>query len=104
MRLTQRYSQVPTEMCGGAWHRRIGVRLLSSHPPSKNIQVRIYKIIILPVILYGCETWSLILREEHRRGRIFELTRDEIIGRWRNLHNEELHNLYSSPSVTRMMM
>jgi hypothetical protein len=51
---------------------------------------RIYKTIILPVVLYGCETWSLTLR-------------DEVIGRWRKLHNEELHNLYSSPSTIRMI-
>jgi hypothetical protein len=42
--------------------------LLSSHLPSKNIKIRMYKTIILPVVLYGCETWSLILREEHRQG------------------------------------
>jgi hypothetical protein len=63
------------------------------------------------VVLYGCETWSLILREEHRlavfeervlRG-IFGPKRDEMIGGWRKLHNEELHNLYSSPSIMRMI-
>jgi hypothetical protein len=63
------------------------------------------------VVLYECETWSLILREEHRL-RLFEnrvLRRtfgpkgDEVTGSWRNLHNEELHNLYSSPSIIRMI-
>jgi hypothetical protein len=63
------------------------------------------------VVLYGCETWSLSLREEHRlrvfenralRG-IFGPKRDEVIGGWRKLHNEELHNLYCSPSITRMI-
>jgi hypothetical protein len=52
-----------------------------------------------------CETWSLILREEHRL-RVFEIfgpKRDEVTGGWRKLHNEELHNLYSSPSITRMI-
>jgi hypothetical protein len=58
------------------------------------------------VVLYGCETWSLTLREE--RGlrvfdnrtlrRIFGPKRDEVIVGWRKLHNDELHNLYSSPS------
>jgi hypothetical protein len=56
-------------------------------------------------ILYGCETWSLTLREEHRLRvfenrvltRIFGPKRDEVTGGWRKLHNEELHNLYSSP-------
>jgi hypothetical protein len=63
------------------------------------------------VVLYGCETWSLILREGHRL-RVFENgvlrsifgpKRDEETGGWRKLHNEELHNLYSSPSIIRMI-
>jgi hypothetical protein len=73
----------------------------------KNVKIRIYKTIILPVILYGCETWSLTLREEHRL-RVFENRvlrrrfgpkRDEVTGEWRKLHNEKLRNLYSSPSI-----
>jgi hypothetical protein len=68
--------------------------------------MRIYKTIILPVVLYGCETWSLTLREEHRLRvfenkvvrRIFGPKRDEVTGGWRQLHNEELRDLYSSPS------
>jgi hypothetical protein len=72
---------------------------------------RIFKTIILPVVLYGCETWSLTLREQHRlrvfenrelRG-IFGPKRDEVIGGWRKLHNEELHNLYRSPSIIRII-
>jgi hypothetical protein len=67
--------------------------------------------IILPVILYGCEIWSLTLREEHRLRvfenrvlrRIFGSKRDEVTGDWRKLHNEELHNLYSSPNIIRMI-
>jgi hypothetical protein len=65
-----------------------------------------HRTIILPVVLYGCETWSLTLREEHRL-RIFENIfgpkRDEVTGGWRGLHNEELHNLYSSLSIIRMI-
>jgi hypothetical protein len=64
----------------------------------------------LPVVLYGCETWSLILREEHRLRmyenrvlRIFKPKGDEVTGGWRKLHDEELHNLYSSPSIIRMI-
>jgi sorting nexin-29 len=68
---------------------------------SKNIKIAICKTIILPVVLYGCETWSVALREEHRLRvfkikvlrRIFGLKRCEAIGGWRKLHNEELHNL-----------
>jgi hypothetical protein len=78
---------------------------------SKKLKVKIYKTIILPVVLYGCETWSLTLREEHRLGvfenrvvrRIFGPTRDEVTGEWGKLHNRELHNLYSSPDIIRQI-
>jgi hypothetical protein len=73
---------------------------------SQNIKLRIYKTIILPVVLYGRETGSLTLREEHGLRvfrRIFEPKRDEVTGGSRKLHNEELHNLYSSPSIIRMI-
>jgi hypothetical protein len=55
--------------------------------------------------LYGCETWSLTVREEHRL-RVFDnrvLRGEEVTGEWRELHNEGLHNLYSSPSIIRMI-
>jgi hypothetical protein len=62
---------------------------------SKNLKVKIYRIIILPVVLYGCETRLLTLREECRlrvlRG-IFGAMKDEVTGEWRKLHNEELHD------------
>jgi hypothetical protein len=75
--------------------------LLSSRLLSRNVKVNIYKTIILPAVLYGCETWSLTLREEHRLRvsenrvliRIFGPKQDEVTGEWRKLHNEELHNL-----------
>jgi hypothetical protein len=64
----------------------------------------------LPVVLYGCKTWSLTLREEHRLRvfekrvlRIFGPKRDEVAGEWRKLHNKELHDLYSSPSIIRII-
>jgi hypothetical protein len=84
---------------------------LSSRPLSKNIKIRIYKTIILLAVLYGCETLSLTLREEHGLRvfknrvprRIFGPKGDEVIGGWIKLHNEELHNLYSSPSIIIMM-
>jgi hypothetical protein len=61
---------------------------------------------ILLVVQYGCESWSLTLREKHRLRvfeRIFGPKRDEVTGDWRKLHNEELHNLYSSPNIIRMI-
>jgi hypothetical protein len=78
---------------------------------SKNLKIRIYKTIILPLVLYGCATWSPTLREEHRLRvfenrvlrRIFGPKRDEVTGEWRKLHNEELHDLYSSPSIIRII-
>jgi hypothetical protein len=73
--------------------------------------MRIYKIIILPVVLYGGETWSLTLKEDHRLRvfenrvlrRIFGPKRDGVLGGSRKLHNEALHNLHSSPSIIRMI-
>jgi hypothetical protein len=84
---------------------------LSSRLLSRNVKVKIYKTIILPVVLYGCETWSLRLREEHRLRvfenrvlrRIFGPKRDEVRREWRKVHNEELHNLYSSPDIIRQV-
>jgi hypothetical protein len=78
---------------------------------SGNVKVKIYKTIIVPVVLCGCETWSVTLREEHRL-RVFEnrVLRgmfgpkgDEVTGEWRKLHSGELHNLYSSPDIIRQI-
>ncbi|KAJ4432555.1 hypothetical protein ANN_21178 [Periplaneta americana] len=84
-------------------------KILSSSLLSKNLKVRIYKTVILPVVLYGCETLTLTLREEHRLRvfenkvlrKIFGTKRDEVTGEWRKLHNTELHALYSSPDIIR---
>jgi hypothetical protein len=80
-------------------------------PLSRNLKVKIYKTVILPVVLYGCETWSLISREQHRLWvfqnrmlrRIFGPKRDEVTGQRKKLHNGELHNLYSSPDIIRQI-
>jgi len=85
--------------------------ILSSSLLSKNIKIKIYGTVILPVVWYGCETWSLTLREERRLRvsenrvlrRIFGPKRDEIIGEWRKLHDEELNDLYCSPNVVRVI-
>jgi hypothetical protein len=81
--------------------------LLSSRLLSRDVKVNIYKTIILPVVLYGCETWYPTLSDEHILRvfenrvprRIFGPKRDEVIGEWRKLHNEELHILYSSLNI-----
>jgi hypothetical protein len=84
--------------------------LLSLHLISKNLKIKIYKTVILPVVLYGCGTWSLTLREEHILGvfedrvlrKIFGPEREEE-GSWRKQHNDELHSLYSSPNIVRVI-
>ena len=85
--------------------------LLSYSLLPKKVKVKIYRTIILPVVLYGCETWSLTLREERRLTvfenrvlrRIFGFKRDEVIGEWRKLKNEEQNDLYSSPNIFRVI-
>ena len=85
--------------------------ILSSRLLFKNLKIEIYRTIILPVVLYGCETWSLILREK-RRLRVFENTvlrgifepkRDEVTEEWRKLRNEELNDLNCSPNIVRVI-
>jgi len=71
------------------------------------MKIKIHRIVILPVTFYGCGTWSLTIREECRLRvfvnrvlrRIFGNKRDEITGKWRKVHNEELNDLYSSPNI-----
>jgi hypothetical protein len=73
--------------------------------------IKIYRTIILPVVMYGCETWSLTLKEERRLRmfenlalrRVFDPKRDEVTGEWRKPHNEVLNDLYSSPNIFRMI-
>jgi len=75
--------------------------LLPSRLLSKNLKIKIYITIILPVVLYGCGTWSLTMREERKLRvfenmvlrRIFGPRRDEVTGEWRRLHNEEINDL-----------
>ena len=77
----------------------------------KDIKIKVYRTIILPVVLYGCETWSFTLREECRLKvlenrvlrRIFGPKWEEVIQEWRKLHNKELNDLYSSPNIIRVI-
>jgi hypothetical protein len=74
---------------------------------SKNLKIKIYRTLILPIVLYGCEPWLLTLREERRLRvfenrvlrRVFGPKRDKVTGEWRKLNNEELNDLYSLPST-----
>jgi len=87
---------------GNACHHSVQ-NLLSSSLLSKNLKINLYRTIILPVVLYGFETWLLTLREECRLRvlSIFGCKRDKVRREWRKIHNEELHDLYSSPNSLR---
>jgi len=84
--------------------------ILSSSSLSKNLKIKIYRTIMLPAVLYGCETWSLTLREERRlrvfenrvSRRIFGYRKDKVTGEWRKLH-KELNDLYFSPNIVRVI-
>jgi hypothetical protein len=100
MKLAETYSKMRLNSGNACYHSV--QNLLSSRLLSKNLKIRIVKKIILPVVLYGCETWSLTLREEHSLRvfenkvlrKIFGPKKDEVAGEWRRLHNEELRDLY----------
>jgi len=95
---------------GNACYHSVQNRL-SSRLLSRKLKIKIYRPKILPVVLYGCEAWSLKLREERKMRvfenmvlrRIFGPRRDEVTGEWRRLHNKELSNLYSSPNIVRVI-
>ena len=85
--------------------------LLSSGLQSIYLKINTYRTIILPVVVYGCVTWSLTFKEERRPRifqkrmlrRIFGPKRDEVTGEWRKLHNEELKDLYCSPNIVQLI-
>jgi hypothetical protein len=77
----------------------------------QKLKIKLYRIINLPVVLYGCKSWSLKLREEHRLGvfenkvlkRVFGPKWDEVTGEWRKVHNEELNDLYTLLNIVRVV-
>ena len=85
--------------------------LLSYSLLSKNIEIKVYRNIILSFVLYGCETWSPTLGEERRPRefenrvlrRIFGPKKDEVTWEWRKLRNKELNDVYSSPNIVRLI-
>jgi len=97
-------------MSGNACYHSVQTLLTSILLP-KNLKIKLYGTIILPVVLCGCETWSLILREERRLWtfektvlrRVFGPKKEEVTGKWRKLHNAELNDLYSSPNIFRVI-
>jgi hypothetical protein len=84
----------------------LGSRLLA-----RNVKIEVYRTTVLPVVLCGCETWSVTFREEYRLGlfesrvlrRIFGPKRDGVTRQWRTFHSGELHDLYSSPNIIRQI-
>ena len=91
--------------CESVWN------ILSCSLLSKNIKITTCGTMTLPVVLYGCDTWSLTSREEPRLRvfenrmlrRIFGPKRGEVIGEWRKLHNDELNDLYCSTNIVRVI-
>jgi hypothetical protein len=85
--------------------------LLSSNLLSRSVNIKIYRTILSPVVLYSCKSWLLTLREEYRMSvfenrvlrRLFGPKSDEVTGEWRKLHNKELYALYSSPNIIRVI-
>jgi hypothetical protein len=98
---------------GNVLHGNIEIFALVAHTIrllSKNLKIKIYRTINLPVILYGCEAWLLILREERRMvfenrvlRRVFGPKRDKVTEEWRKIHNEELNDLYFLPNIVRVV-
>jgi hypothetical protein len=103
------HDKIKSRLNSGNAYYYLVQNILYSRLISKNVKIKIYRTVILLVVLYGCETWSLTLREEHRLRifenrmlRIFGPKREED-GSWRKLHNDELHSLYSSPNIVRVI-
>jgi len=112
--ITNKYfiaEQIKSRLKSGNACYHLVQNVLSFRLLSKNVKIKMYRIIILHVVLYGCETWSLTLREGRRLRvfennvlrRIFGPRREEFKEDWKRLHNEELNELYSSLNIVRVI-
>jgi hypothetical protein len=105
------HGEMKSRLNSGNSFYRVVQKLLSCLLLSEEEKIKMYKTIVLPVVLYGCETWFLMLMEDNSLRvlvnrvlrRMFGPNRDGMSGGWRRLHNEELHNLYSSPNTIAMI-
>jgi hypothetical protein len=105
------HEEIKSRLNSGNACYRLVQNLLSFCLLSENVKVKLHKTIILLVVLYECETWSLTLREQHRlkvfENRVLRITfgpkMNEVRREWTKLHNEEPHNLYSSPNIIRQI-
>jgi hypothetical protein len=105
------YEEIKSRVKLGNVCHHLVQNVVPSRSLSKSTKIRVYRTVILPVVLYGCETRSLTLREEQRLSvfenrvlrRIFGPKRDEETGEWRRLHKEELNDLYSSRDIVRVI-
>jgi hypothetical protein len=103
--------EIKNKLRSGTAYNHSVQNLLSASLLSKNVKIKIYRTTILPVVLHGCEAWSLILRDERRLRvsesrvlkRIFGPKGENVTGEWRKLHNEELNDLHSSPKIVQVI-
>jgi hypothetical protein len=104
--------EIRSRLKSGNGYYHLEQSLLSFSLLSKNLRITIYRTIVLPLVLYGFQTWSLTWREERRQmvfenrvlRRIFGPKRDEVTDEWRKLHNEELNDVCSSPSIVQVII
>jgi hypothetical protein len=105
------HEEIKSNLSSGNTCYRSFHSLLSSQRLGKNLKFKTFKTILLPVVLYGCETWSPAVNEVRRLRvlenevlrRIFRPEGEEVVKDWRRLHNEVLHNFYTSSDTIRVV-